>query len=165
MVSRKKTFRRRRQGKTDYRRRLKLIKSEMPRASVRITNTKIKVQIIEFSMKGDLILASATSKQLNGYGWSESSKSIPASYLAGYLAGKRSVKNGVKKAVLDVGRADTTPGGRIFASLKGLVDGGMEIPHSESVYPVEERIKGSHISEKIGKKIDKIVKEIDEGVK
>ena len=58
MVSRKKTFRRRRQGKTDYRRRLKLIKSEMPRASVRITNTKIMVQIIEFSMKGDLITVS-----------------------------------------------------------------------------------------------------------
>ena len=28
------------------------IKSEMPRASVRITNTKIMVQIIEFSMNG-----------------------------------------------------------------------------------------------------------------
>lgn len=164
MVSRKKIFRRRRQGKTDYRKRLKLIKSGIPRASVRITNTKVMIQIIDFSMKGDLILASATSKQLDGFGWGESSKSIPASYLAGYLAGKRSVKNGVKKAVFDVGRASTTAGGRIFASLKGLVDGGMEIPHSESVYPIEERIKGAHISKKIDGKVDKTMKEIDGGL-
>ena len=68
MVSRKKIFRRRRQGKTDYRKRLKLIKSGIPRASVRITNTKVMIQIIDFSMKGDLILASATSKQLDGFG-------------------------------------------------------------------------------------------------
>ena len=165
MVSRKKVFRRRREGKTDYRKRLKLIKSGMPRASVRITNTKIMIQIIEFSMKGDLVRASATSKQLDNFGWKESSKSIPASYLAGYLAGKRSVQNGVKKAVLDVGRADTKPGGRIFASLKGLVDGGMEIPHSDSIFPSDERIKGAHISKKIDEQVEKIMKGIEEEVK
>ena len=85
--------------------------------------------------------------------------------LAGYLAGKRSVQNGVKKAVLDVGRADTIPGGRIFASLKGLVDGGMEIPHSDSIFPSDERIKGAHISEKINKQVEKIMKGIEGEVK
>ena len=165
MVSRRKVFRRRREGKTDYRERLKLIKSGIPRASVRVTNSKIMVQIIDFSMKGDLVLASATSKQLDSFGWKGSSKSIPASYLAGYLAGKRSVQNGVKKAVLDVGRADTIAGGRIFASLKGLVDGGMEIPHSDSIFPSDERIKGAHISEKVNNQVEKVMKGIEGEVK
>ena len=165
MVSRRKVFRRRREGKTDYRKRLKLIKSGIPRASVRVTNSKIMVQIIDFSMKGDLVLASATSKQLDSFGWKGSSKSIPASYLAGYLAGKRSVQNGVKKAVLDVGRADTIAGGRIFASLKGLVDGGMEIPHSDSIFPSDERIKGAHISEKVNNQVEKVMKGIEGEVK
>jgi len=165
MVSRKNVFRRRREGKTDYRKRLKLIKSGIPRVSVRVTNREIMIQIIEFSMSGDLVRASATSRQLVGLGWGGSTKNIPASYLAGYLAGKRSVKNGVTKAVLDIGRADAVSGGRIFASLKGLVDGGMKIPHAESIYPSEERIKGAHISPKISGQVDKILKKIEDEAK
>ena len=38
-----------------------------------------------------------------------------------------------------------TKGSRIFASLKGILDAGIDIPHNEEVLPSEERIKGEHI--------------------
>ena len=58
-----------------------------------------------------------------------------------------------------------TAGGRAFATLKGLVDGGLEIPHSEKLYPDETRIKGEHISEKISKEMEKVTKKIEGGKK
>ena len=39
------------------------------------------------------------------------------------------------KAYLDVGLARTTTGAKIFAALKGAVDGGLNIPHSEKRFP------------------------------
>lgn len=33
------------------------------------------------------------------------------------------------RAYLDVGLTRTTTGNRVFAALKGAVDGGMEVPH------------------------------------
>jgi len=36
------------------------------------------------------------------------------------------------KAILDVGLVATTTGARVFAALKGAVDGGLNIPHSET---------------------------------
>jgi len=49
--------------------------------------------------------------------------------------------------------------------LKGLVDGGMEIPHSDSIFPSDERIKGAHISEKINNQVEKVMKGIEGEVK
>ena len=50
-----------------------------------------------------------------------------------------------------------TPGNRIFAVLKGAVDGGLEIPHSKEALPSEDRISGKHIPNG-----DKVVKEFEE---
>ena len=60
-----------------------------------------------------------------------SKTNIPASYLSGKLAAKRAIKAGVSSAVLDIGRITPTSGNRAFAVLKGLVDGGLDVPHSE----------------------------------
>ena len=63
-MPRKMHFSRRRKGITDYRKRLALLKSGIPRAVVRFTNAKIVIQITEFSNQGDRVLASATSSDL-----------------------------------------------------------------------------------------------------
>jgi len=34
----------------------------------------------------------------------------------------------------------------VFAALKGVVDAGMRIPHSEEILPDESRIRGEHIA-------------------
>ena len=77
------------------------------------------------------------------------------------LAAKRAVKAGISSAVLDIGRVTPTSGGRAFATLKGLVDGGLEVPHSEDLFPDDGRISGAHISDKMSKDFEKIMKKIE----
>ena len=68
----------------------------------------------------------------------------PSAYLTGYLLGIKASKKGVKNAILDLGLQK--PGQRIYAALKGVVDGGLDVPHSDEILPDEKRIKGDHIS-------------------
>merc|ERR1719483_611003 len=42
---------------------------------------------------------------------------------------------GAFRACLDVGLARTSTGAKVFAALKGAVDGGLDIPHSEKRFP------------------------------
>ena len=153
-------FSRRNKGITNYRKRLALLKSGIPRAVVRFSNAKVIVQIIEFSIKGDKVLASASSVDVAGMGWKGSKTNIPAAYLSGMLAAKKALKAGIDSAVLDIGRITPTAGGRAFATLKGLVDGGLNIPHSDNLFPSDDRINGSHISDKITAQFEKVSKKI-----
>ncbi len=145
----KRPFRRRREGKTNYRYRLKLLKSDLPRAVVRTSLRNTTVQLIEFEFVGDKILASATSKELNKFGWNGSTSNLPAAYLTGLLAGKRALETKVESAVFDIGIKVPAKGSKIFATLKGIVDSGVNVPHGEEILPVEDRIKGLHINEAI----------------
>ena len=141
-------YRRRREGKTNYRRRKKLILSGLPRLVARKTNKHIIAQIIEAHVEGDRVITSAHSSELRKkYGWLGSLKNLPAAYLTGLLCGYRALNIGVKKAVLDIGLHSPTKGARVFAVLKGCVDAGVEIPHGEEILPDEDRIKGQHISD------------------
>tara|TARA_B100001250_G_scaffold260102_1_gene224026 strand:- start:4665 stop:5159 length:495 start_codon:yes stop_codon:yes gene_type:complete len=158
-------FSRRRRGITNYRKRLALLKSGIPRAVVRFSNAKITVQIIDFANEGDKVLATANSDDIVNVGWKGSKTNIPVAYLSGMMAAKRALKAGVSSAVLDIGRVTPTPGGRAFATLKGLVDGGLEVPHSNDLYPDDGRINGSHISDKMSKDFDKVMKKIEGGKK
>ena len=153
-------FSRRNKGITNYRKRLALLKSGIPRAVVRFSNAKVTVQIIEFSIKGDTVLASASSNDVAEMGWKGSKTNVPASYLSGLLTAKRALKAGIDSAVLDIGRITPTSGGRAFATLKGLVDGGLKIPHSDNLFPSDDRINGSHISEKMTTDFKKVSKKI-----
>ena len=155
-------FRRRREGKTDYRYRLSLLKSGLPRAIFRRSNRYIIVQISEFSEKGDMIIASSTSKELSKYGWKGSFSSTPATYLTAYLTGKKAMDKGVKKAVFDMGLYVPSKGSRAFAALKGLVDAGMDIPHGENELPDESRIKGEHLGEEVMKMFDAVKAKLEE---
>jgi len=139
-------FRRRREGKTNYKSRLALVKSRKPRMVVRKTSTNIIVQFITFDPKGDKVLGTALSRELRDIGWKYSLKSIPAAYLTGYLASKR-VAGKVPEAVLDIGLVGPRKGAKVFAALKGALDGGIKIPHGKDVLPSEDRIKGKHIED------------------
>lgn len=138
-------FRRRREGRTDYRRRAALLRSGAVRLVVRKSNKHVRVQFVDYHEKGDRVLASAISKELEKHGWTASGKSTPGAYLTGYLAGKRAKEKGLSEAVLDIGLREPTRGAVVFAALKGALDAGIEVPHSEEMIPSQERLEGKHM--------------------
>lgn len=138
-------FRRKREGKTDYRKRLKLLSSGKPRLVIRRSGSSIYAQIIEFKPAGDVVSISATSKDVEKAGWKFDKKNIPCAYLVGYLAGKRAVDKKIGEAILDIGLQTSKKGSRIYSALKGAIDGGLKVACSEEVLPSEDRIKGKHI--------------------
>ncbi|MCX8174221.1 MAG: 50S ribosomal protein L18 [Thermoplasmata archaeon] len=157
-------MRRKREGKTDYRFRLKMLRSGMPRAVVRKTNRNVIVQVSEFDLKGDRVIVSASGFELKKkFGFQGNTDTTPASYLAGYLAGKKALKNNVAKAVLDIGFHSPTKGARVFAVLKGLLDAGIEIPHQEEKLPDEDRLHGKHLKNFDSNQVEHIKKKIDDG--
>jgi len=139
--------RRRREGLTDYRKRLKLVKSGLPRLVIRKTNRYIIVQVIKSKMGGDETLITVTSKKLAEYGWKASFKNTPAAYLTGLLAGMLAKKKGVEKAIVDIGLHRAVKGSKVFAAVKGFIDAGLEVPAGEEIFPDEDRIKGIPIKE------------------
>jgi large subunit ribosomal protein L18 len=138
-------YRRKREGKTDYRKRLGLLVSEKPRLVVRRSQKHILAQIIAYHQDGDKVLAQAHTGDLAELGWKYSTKNMPASYLVGLLAGKRALSKGVKESILDIGLQSPIGKSKIYACLKGAVDSGMSIPHSKEIFPSDDRIKGMHI--------------------
>lgn len=156
-------YRRRREGKTDFRKRLQRLRSSMPRLVVRRTLTKTIVQVAEYSPQGDRVIAQATSPELTKMGWSASVSTVPAAYLTGLLAAKRAVAAGVEEAVLDGGIGKPSTGGKIYSALQGALDGGLWVPHGETVLPREDRVRGEHLSEEVPPMFDKVKDSIMEG--
>jgi large subunit ribosomal protein L18 len=140
-------FRRKREGKTDYRHRLKLLRSGKPRLVTRISLKHVIAQVIRATPTGDMTLASAHSKQLEKFGWKCHTSNIPAAYLVGLLCGYRAVKADVKECILDIGMHEPVARAKVFAVLKGALDAGLHIPHDEGILPDENRINGTHISQ------------------
>ncbi|KAF3668214.1 60S ribosomal protein L5-1, partial [Capsicum annuum] len=157
-------FKRRREGKTDYRARTRLINQDKNKYNtpkyrfvVRFTNKDIIAQIVSASIAGDMILASAYASELSHYGLKVGLTNYAAAYCTGLLLARRVLKklemdveyqgnldvNGEDysvepaesrrpfRALLDVGLIRTTTGNRVFGALKGALDGGIDIPHSE----------------------------------
>lgn len=71
------SFRRRREGKTNYYSRLKLLLSGKPRMVVRKTNRHIICQLVEAKMEGDRTLVAANSSELVKYGYKGSLANTP----------------------------------------------------------------------------------------
>lgn len=141
-------FRRRKEGKTDYRSRRALVLSRLPRLVVRRTSKHVIVQIVEAEVVGDKVAVSAHSRELaKTYGWQGNCRNVPAAYLTGLLCGFKAMVQGVKKAVLDIGLHSPSRGARIFAALKGVLDAGVTVPHGEDMLPDETRISGKHIAD------------------
>ena len=63
-------YRRREAGLTDYRRRLKLLRGGKPRAVVRVSNTQIVCQLVDYEPDGDKVLAASSGAMLvNDFKW------------------------------------------------------------------------------------------------
>ncbi len=140
-------MRRRREVRTDYHQRLRLLKSGKPRLVARKSNKHTTAQLISPGLQGDETHASAHSSDLAEYGWEAPTGNLPAAYLTGLLAGKRALEAGVEEAVLDIGLNTATPGNKVFAVQEGAIDAGLEIPHNDSVLADWSRTRGEHIAE------------------
>ena len=142
----RRSFRRRELGKTNYHKRLKLLKSRLLRLVIRISNSHVRVQFIKSKRGGDKVLISAFSKELSKkFEYNANTGNIPAAYLTGYLAGLRAKKAKIDDAILDLGIFYHK--NRALAAFKGVLKAGINIPYREEFFPesLEERIKGSHI--------------------
>lgn len=92
-------FRRRREGKTDYRARKRLItqdknkyNSPKYRLVVRFTNSQVICQIAYAEIDGDKIMCAAYSSELARYGLKVGLKNYAAAYCTGLLVGRRLLK-------------------------------------------------------------------------
>ena len=137
-------MRRRREARTDYHQRLRLLKSGKPRLVARKSTRHVRAQLVLTSPEGDRTVASAHSTDLREYGWEAPTGNLPAAYLTGLLAGARAVAGELDEAVLDIGLNTATPGNKVFAVQEGAIDAGLEIPHNEAVFADWQRTRGSH---------------------
>jgi len=138
-------YRRRREGKTDYKARKALVLSGKPRLVIRGTLKNMTVQVVMAKPEGDEVLVSAHSRELGKYEWKGSNGNLPAAYLTGLLCGFRAKAKEVPEAISDIGLHSPSKGARVFAALKGVLDAGLNVPHSDEKLPDEKRIKGEHI--------------------
>ncbi|XP_047336178.1 60S ribosomal protein L5-1-like [Impatiens glandulifera] len=157
-------FKRRREGKTDYRARIRLINQDKNKYNtpkyrfvVRFSNKDIVAQIVSATIAGDNVLAAAYAHELPHYGLEVGLTNYAAAYCTGLLLARRVLKmlemddeyvGNVEasgedfsvepaesrrpfRALLDVGLIRTTTGNCVFGALKGALDGGLDIPHSD----------------------------------
>ncbi len=157
--------RRKKERKTDYLVRMKLLKSERPRLVFRKTNKYSVVQYTTSESAQDKIVFGITSKILLKYGWPEnlkgSLKSIPATYLTGYFVGKKILKEKLEEPIVDLGMQRALEKTKIFAFLKGLIDSGIKIECPPEKFPEQERLDGKSAKEDISKTVTEVKKKIE----
>ncbi len=139
-------FKRKRKSRTDYSKRLRYLKSEKIRIVIRSSNNNLVIQGIDFKEEGDKILGFAKSTDLKKMGWKYNLGNVPSAYLIGLYFGTR-YGDKIKEAIIDLGLKPIKKGDRLSAAIKGIVDSGIKIPHSDSIFPDEKKINGSTISE------------------
>ncbi len=152
---------RRRECKTNYAKRKRLLESRKARIVIRKSNRYVLIQYVESKMAQDKIICSAISKELLGYGWPKekagSLKSLAACYLTGILFGKK-IKDKEREAIVDLGLVKSTKGSRIYAALKGIVETGVNSRHDAKMFPEEKRIIRDEVKEFFNSVKDKIAK-------
>ncbi len=150
-MTRQKTYRvphrRRREQRTNYRKRLGLLRSRRPRFAVRKSLNNIVCQVIEYQPKGDRTKVTVSSADIRKFGWKGHGGNLPAAYLTGLLCGTMAKKKNISEAILDIGLHISTKGSGIYAALKGGLDAGLSIKCSDDILPSAERISGKHIAE------------------
>lgn len=139
-------YRRKREGRTNYKKRLVLLKSRKPRLVIRKTNAQMILQIADYSLQGDKISLTVPSSALKKFGWKYSCKNMPACYLAGFLLAKRAKEKNIQEAIVDFGLQSSIPGSKLYAAVQGALDGGLKIPVDKEMLPKKERVSGAHIS-------------------
>jgi len=164
---------RRRENRTDYKKRMSFLKSSSPRIVFRRTNKYIIAQYVTSKEAQDRIEYGIISKSLLEYGWPKelegSLKSLPASYLTGFLFGKKILEKNLLKelntknqnSVVDIGLTRKIHKNRFFAFLKGLKDAGINIKCEEEFFPEEEKIKGKNLKKDFSDNFEKIKSNIE----
>jgi len=150
----KKTLKRRRkENKTNYLKRMNLLKSEKPRLVFRRTNKYIITQYIFSEEAKDKIVFSITSKELLKHGWPKTSegslKSITASYFTGFLVGKMILSKKLEVPITDLGMTRTLYKTRVYSFLKGLIDSGLKINCKDEAFPDEKTLQGQVLKNKV----------------
>lgn len=150
-----------------------------------IVNRDIICQIVAARIAGDEILTAAYAHELPRYGIKHGLTNFSAAYCVGLLCARRHLQKigldekyvGVEEvdgemfdieedenrrpftALLDIGLVSTSTGNKVFAVMKGAVDGGINVPHNEKRFPaytkeegfdpelLKSRILGNHVSE------------------
>lgn len=138
-------FRRKRQGLTDYRTRLELLKSRKPRLVIRRALANMIAQIVEYQPDGDKVLVSVSSNHLKKHGLTVVNGNIPVSYLTGILLAKEAQAHKIKEVTVDLGLQKLTEKSRLYGLIKGAIEGGLVINADEKVFPQDERVNGKHI--------------------
>ena len=152
--------RRRKENKTDYANRIKLLKSGIPRIVFRKTNKYLLVQYVTSKEAQDKVKLNINSKELLKYGWPEefknSLKSIPAAYLIGFLTGITIKKNKLEKPIADFGMLRMLHKTKVYGFLKGLIDAEIDIKCDEKTFPSQESIEGKFLKKDFSKNFEKI---------
>ena len=145
--------RRRRESKTNYTKRLLLLKGNVPRLVVRKSNKYILLQVVESSGAQDKVICEVSTKEFLRYGWPKdkagSLKSLAAAYLGGMLLANKAKAKKVEKVILDSGLIPNTKGSRVYAAVKGVAENGLLVPHDKSVLPSDEMINKYDFVDKI----------------
>ena len=152
-------LRRRREGVTDYTKRLALLRSGSARLVVRKTNKYVVAQIVNYTAKGDVTVVGTSSKELSEFGFAGKCNT-PSAYLTGALVAKKAIAKGVKSAIADFGRHEASKGSLLFAVLQGAKDAGLKIPFSDEKMPSADRLEGKHLAGEAGKKFADAKKKI-----
>lgn len=139
-------YKRKRNGKTDYKNRLKLVMSNKPRVVIRKSNKHVLLQVIEYKKEGDTVLVSAHSRELAKLGWKCGTGNISSAYLIGMVLGKKMKSKNISEAVVDLGLQTSAKKGVLYSAVKGICDVSVSVPCSKEVFPDEKRIKGEHIA-------------------
>ena len=117
-------FRRKRDGSTNYRKRLKILVSNKPRLVARRSLKNMQASIVDYSSKGDVVRVAAHSAQLKKFGWQYNTGNLPAAYLVGFALGKKAKKAKIENVILDIGLNKSIKGARVYALLAGALDDG-----------------------------------------
>lgn len=159
-------FNRRIRGLTDYKLRLRLLKSNLTRVVIRKSNKNMTVQFVDFDQKGDKIVSSAKSIDLAKLGFTLNTGNLAAAYLTGLLAGKRAQSAGLKnECIIDLGLQKSIYGNRLYAAVKGVQDSGISVRVGDVVFPADERLAGEHLVSKDAKAVIEKTKKAIEGMK
>ena len=134
---------RRRSALTNYRKRMALLKGGLPRLVLRRSNRTITMQIISYRPDGDIVLASASSRELAKEGW-PARANVPTAYLTGLVLARKARELKERRVVLDVGLYKPVKSSVVFAGAKGAADGGIEVLNGIEIDA--KRLSGEHIS-------------------
>jgi len=142
-------YRRKRQQKTNYKKRLNLLKSGITRLVVRVHNNMIVAQLVDYDVKGDKVLVTVNSTDLKKMGWNYATANLPACYLTGMLLAKKANEKKInpEKVILDLGIKNYAIKTRPYAVVKGALDNGIKVIVGEDAFPAQERIEGKHIAD------------------